>query len=405
MALIALLLLLLAGADPDASAEAARANASGLRALAAGRAEEALLAFREAMRLEPGDPRPRRNAAAASARLAETERQEGRNDPAIDRWDEAVRLHPERIAYRVGRAAARLQRGRDADPLHARDDLEWALRRDPDHFEALSRLGGLDYAERRLEEAIRRWRRALELAPEDEPLRRRLSEAEREWEVERSYEELRSRFFVVRHGPSIPRDVAGEAMRFCEEAFGELGARFGAHPGQPTVVLLYPPREFRQATGAHAWVAGLSDGTIRVAVPQGGGALRALRAILYHEYAHHLVRSLAPRAPRWLHEGLAQGAAGDALDAAESRLRESPPEPAVLAGDLVRSADGDGVRRFYDAALSFTEFLRREAGDPGIQAFLRALREGRSEDEALQLVYGEPLERLHARWRTGLLGS
>jgi tetratricopeptide (TPR) repeat protein len=401
-----LLAALALGGDPVPPVAAVVANEEGLEEMRRGRYEAAAERFRAAFAEDPAAEAPRRNLAAALDRVAGARLRSGAPEAALALWDEAVALHPGRIAYRSARAGARLALDRDADALYAREDLEWVLARDGDHRESLAALGGLSYRERRLEEAIRHWRRALELDPTDAALRAQLEAAEREWGVERSFEELRGNLFVVRHPPSIPRETAAEVMNLCLEAHGTLCPRFGFHPPKTTVVTLYSPREFRQATGAHAWVAGLSDGTIRIAAPDGGRAAALLRNTIFHEFAHHLIRGIVARAPRWLHEGLAQAAAGDAVEPAEARLRAAMPgDGSALDGAAARSGDGEGARAFYDLALSFSEFLRAQGGDVSLQSLLLALKDGRTEEEALRQVYGASRAELFERWGWRLRGS
>jgi len=398
-------LLLLAGLRAaGAQADEARArNEEGIAHLLARRPGPALTAFEGALRARPGEETLLRNAAAAGAALADARRREGRLDEALALLERAHERHPGRVQYRVQRALVRLLRGRDADLLFAREDLEAALAVDPDHADALANLGEIAYQERRLEEAVRRWERALALRPGDDALAERLARARRELAVEAGYEELRDPWFLVRFGPGVSRDDAVAVLAVCGEAWQRLCRRFGHYPEAVTVVTLYTPSEFRAATRVHAWVAALSDGTIRLALTPGDGGSGAVRGAVFHEFAHHLLRRVAPAAPGWLHEGLAQLAEERDVAGAEVRLREADDlQPRDLSGEALRRSDAARARRFYDAALSFTAFLVDAGGEAGLHALLRSLPDGAREEEALRAAFGAGRDELFARWRARL---
>ncbi|MHC4932229.1 MAG: tetratricopeptide repeat protein [Planctomycetota bacterium] len=386
-----------------APGEPSRLNEEGIALLQGRRTAEAAEKFETALASRPGDVNLKRNLAAALAARADERRRAKEPAEAVELLDRSVRLHPERLRYRLLRGRARYQAGRSADRFFAREDFRFVLERDPDHLAALVNLGQLSYMERRLEEAVELWRHALELRPSDSDIRARLDRAERELAVERSYDELRAAKFLVRFGPSIPRTVAETVLTLCETAYDELCARFQHWPDRVTVVSLYSPAEFRSATRLHAWVAGLSDGTLRLTV-RADSSRTALRAMVYHEYAHHLIRGIASRVPAWLHEGLAQMAEGRSVAAAEARLRKAGAlEPDDLSERILAQSDPRRVTRFYDMALSFTEYLRQQGGgDRGIHDLLRGLNDGVGEQRAIKGAFGLSRDELFSRWRMQL---
>jgi len=380
---------------------AVRANERGIRLLLDREAAPAVEAFRAALASAPESRVVERNLAAALAALGERRRVERQHREAVDLLKEAVERHPSRLLYRVQLGRARFGTGTDVGRLAAREDLQWVLDRDSHHLDALVNLGQIEYIERRLEEAVRLWTRALELRSHDADVENRLRKARRELAVERSFRELRTRNFLLRYSPDVTLELATAVRGYCEEAYSDLSRRFQSYPDR-VVVTLYTPEQFRSATRAHAWVAGLWDGTIRLtARPRARSA--DLRATIYHELTHHLVRSLARDVPVWLHEGLAQVAEEKRPETAEARLaRGSPPRLEELDTRILTQRDPRRVSRFYDVALAFTASLRRERGDAGIQDLLRALGEGRPLDETLRKTFGESRRRPFRRWRDSL---
>jgi hypothetical protein len=216
--------------------------------------------------------------------------------------------------------------------------------------------------------------------------------------VERSYEQLRGRVFLIRYAPEIDATQATTVLRLCEEAYGLLTKQFSVYPDK-IVVTLYTPSQFASATRMHGWVAGLSDGTIRLTVRGNAGA-KELEATVYHELTHHLVRRIAPRAPVWLHEGLAQRAEGRSVEAAEERLRRGEPLPNAgeLSAEILRERDPRRVGRFYDLTLAFTTYLQQQYHDAGITKLLERLGERVPEDKAIRDVFGASRAQLFAAW-------
>ena len=119
-----------------------------------------------------------------------------------------------------------------------------------------------------------------------------------------------------------------------------------------------------------------------------------MRGTLTHEFCHLLVHAIAPRVPRWLDEGLAERAEGESVTAARARLStQARPKLAELDGRGLRGSDRAAARRFYDLALSFTQFLYERGGERGMLDLLRALG-GRPADAAVEVVYGRTLAQI-----------
>jgi tetratricopeptide (TPR) repeat protein len=394
---------LLAATAYAAPAEAVRLNEAGIRKLIDRESDGAVEAFRGALGRAPDSRAVARNLAAALVARAEDLRTRRKQVEALPLLDEAVRLHPERLRYRVLRGRARYET--EMDRRLAAEDFDHVLQRDPDYLDALVNAGQLLYLERQLQRAVDHWRHALRLRPGDADVQRRLARAEKELDVERGFEELHAGAFIVRYSPKIPLELAQGVLVTFEAADSVLRNRFQSFPAGQTAVTLYAPSEFRAATGAHAWVAGLSDGTIRLTVRPADSPIR-LKPTIYHEYTHHLVRIKAPRAPEWLHEGLAQRSEDRSRSAAEARLRAAPDlEPSALSERMIRQRDPRRVSLLYDLALSFTHFLYEDSGEARIHDLLSQLKSDGNELVALRRVYGRSRDELFEAWRRRLRGE
>ncbi len=392
----------LARAEPtEPSTEAVQANEQGIRSLLDREADQAATAFRHALAKAPDSVVVRRNLAAALAAGGERRRLERKPWEAVALFLEAVGLHPERLLYRVQLGRARFQTENNGARLSAHEDFSWVLKRAPDHLDALVSLGEIEYMERRLDEAVRLWSQALALRPHDADVTTRLAKARREQTVERSFRELPGQVFLLRYSPDVSEPLAARALQLCEQAYGELSKNYQSYPDR-IVVTLYTPAQFRSATRTQGWVAGLWDGTIRLAVrPRPQDA--ELRATIRHELTHHLVRAITRHAPVWLHEGLAQINEGKQAETAEARLaRGRSPQPRELDAHILSQRDPRRVSRFYDIALAYTAWLNRTRSG-AVQDLLRSLAKEESIDSALRATFGESRRALFERWKATLV--
>lgn len=121
-----------------------------------------------------------------------------------------------------------------------------------------------------------------------------------------------------------------------------------------------------------------------------GAGLDQLEELLTHELAHAFIASrTGRRAPRALDEGLAQCVSGRRPVA-----RAIDPQ-ALEVGVAVRVED------FYEAALSFVEFLVRQHGQRAMNDLLEALARTDAE-AAFQRAYGTGYAEARREWARGL---
>ena len=329
----------------------------GWRTLAGGRPDEAALLFRQGLALAPADPALLRGAGVASVHA-------GRPADALGPLEAAARLEPDAQVHLL---LARLYDSRD-EPERAVEHLHAVVAGEAGHPEA----------------------------------RLLLDKVERERRVETGFErEVRSHFVVKYRAGAVPR-ARRQVLAALGAARERVATQLGATADEPVIVILYDRRQFDHVAGAHAWVTGLFDGKIRLPL---GGALpprRDLERLLVHEYAHAVIHHRARgRAPRWLHEGLAQaleGRAPDASLAASGRM--------TLAGleALVTDADPRRAHAGYEIALFIVTDLLERGGMPAMRALLARLATGESMATAAPGVYGWRLVELETQWRRQLGG-
>jgi tetratricopeptide (TPR) repeat protein len=345
----------------------------------------------------PSSPNANRDAAAVRENLRRAqEALESRDfELASSYYLALVQDQPELYVARVGYAVSEIEMGRDGLALSVVLD---GISRQPERPELHVLLGELRYREERLDDALRSWRRAFELDPDDK-LRDRILKVERELHTSRYYDFASSSHFNLRYDGTVDLDLASAVIEHLEEQYWIVTESFRHSPAQPITVQLFPEREFREVTRAPEWAGGLYDGKIRVPL---GGLTRLntdAKRVLTHELTHAVVHSKSRgNAPRWLQEGLAQMAEG------KRPLRR---DRKTIANQLEQiPSDQWGSLEFsYPLALAVCQYLSTRSGFDSLVELVERLGSGASTDDALREVYGQDYDEICRDWGRSLLAE
>ena len=215
-----------------------------------------------------------------------------------------------------------------------------------------------------------------------------------------------STHFTVKFDGEADQTTWVAVLEILEEAYREIGQRFGHFPSKPIVVVLQANTTFQSETGSPAWADGLFDPVLgRIQVPvQGTLVNRAwLRQVLRHEFVHALLHDQQGPAssalPTWLNEGLAMELSEDRwsdldrmmkqdytllpLPALEGAWGEFPPETAALA---------------YQEANSAVRYLIDRFGMHQVHGLLSHLKARQALSAAMQSQLSLSYEQFQARW-------
>jgi hypothetical protein len=160
--------------------------------------------------------------------------------------------------------------------------------------------------------ALGYWRAALDVQPNPdlETLYRRV---ERENRNDRSTEKIYGLRLVLRYeSGTVPVETARAMLAALDQEFIRISADLGCAAQERIVAIAQSREAYRKTTDAAEWNGGQFDGRIRVPVFQGQALDAGLRRVLAHETAHACL-ALLGHWPAWLHEGIAQKEAGDAV--------------------------------------------------------------------------------------------
>ena len=220
-----------------------------------------------------------------------------------------------------------------------------------------------------------------------------------------------SAHFTVKFDGDVDQATWVAVLEILEEAYREIGQKFGHFPSKTIVVVLHAKSLFQSATGSPVWADGLFDPVLgRIHVPtQDALADRPwLTRVLRHEFVHALLHDqLGPASgaiPTWLNEGLAMELSGDRwsdLDQILARDVTFIPLPALEGGWGGLSNDAGTLA--YLEANSAVHYLIDRFGMSRVRELLVHLKVRQSLSAAMQSQLSQSYEQFQSRWEDQLL--
>jgi tetratricopeptide (TPR) repeat protein len=277
---------------------------------------------------------------------------------------------------------------RTGNPAAALSYAERAVRIAPDSPDALAVLGYAQFASDRNREAMRSWKRSLELRP-DATVQQFLAKAEREASAEANFSQNESSHFTIRYeGSRTPESLRRDLTAVLESDYDDLTRQLGVAPRNIAVVL-YTDQAFFDVTQAPSWSGAVNDGKLRIPVQGLESVSSDLARVLKHELAHSFINQLAGgRCPQWLNEGVAQALEpksvsrhGSQLAALYQAEHEIPLN--TLEGSFMRLSPAEAMLA-YDESLAAVEYINDTYGISDIRRLLERLGQGSSTETALR---------------------
>ncbi len=303
-------------------------------------------------------------------------------------------------------------------------ETEWAIRLletaseiDPSCLAAVVDLGQLFQAEGDSELALAYLELALLLDPSLASLKDRIAKLRREVETERNFNTQSNIHFEVSYEGGVNDAAASAVLNILTRARRDLGHALRLFPHKQIQVVLYTRDQYANVTMAPHWSGGVYDGKIRVplAGDETSDAKRPqLQAMLYHEYAHALVRDIAgAQIPTWLNEGVATYYELDSLrrplryekEKITMRILKKNDELTKikdLPDSFVAIQDRKKAEHVYAVSRTFTTWLIERHSATRLRGVLNKIGEGLDVETAVRDVYGRTLESLDMEWRRSL---
>lgn len=323
----------------------------------------------------------------------------GRAQEAVVAFDEALRGAPREPSVLLGAGVAAHLLGQ---PDAVRRYLFEALKHEPALTAASLLLGETFYRANDIAAAIDVYEKALVHAPAHRQVNDRLEAWRKEAALhDRFGQKLGDHFTVLFEGPA-EAELAQKAVEILEAAYWRIGSALYTYPSDVIGVVLYTREQFSDITRSPKWAAAAYDGRIRVPVRGALQNVREFERVLTHEFTHALIRTIAPRGvPVWLNEGLAMMFDGTDVEAkaAEVRAVEARLPLTRLEGSFER-LDTASATLAYAVSGVASNLLVREIGAPSVVSILTDIGRGMPFPEAFErhanITYAEFQRKLAA---------
>jgi len=349
------------------------------RVVVEGRVDAAALAAVE----KEGFPE---NSAAAYYAAAEHEYTHGKLEQSRLYLERALSFTPNNSILLNSYAYVLLSLGKTSEAL---GQAEHATRLAPNSADAFKILGMAYYKSDKTQQAIRAWRRSLELRP-DRQVREYLRKAEREQTAESQFGQEETGHFTLRfEGRQTPAALRQEILATLEAHYSELSGQLGVSPRESIPVILYTGQAFFDVTQAPGWTGAINDGKLRIPIEGVSSVTPELSRVLKHELAHSFIAQITlNRCPAWLNEGVAQAlepksSAGHGRTRARMFAAGSHLPLNGLEGTFNRFSTQQAVVA-YAESLAAVEYIRDTYGMSDVVRILERIGQGSSTEAAMR---------------------
>ena len=349
-------------------------NTKGITDLNAGNPEGAVIALREASRLEPENPVIARNLSIALARQG--------NSLSEDE-QASVQLLKESLAM-------------------------W-----PKNPEGLDGLSTIHFRAARYEDALEPAMVLQEMMPDRADLAEYVVHLKGKIADEKGMSSEKGDRFRLLYSDEKRLEYGGELLSILQTQLDSLTVALGIFPDRPIDVLLLTDDLGTRASPMDPFLEGLYDGQIRLYVGEGISDDRKMILTVRHEMVHALLHQAAGNLPGWVQEGLAQKA-GEEPDLDHivavrkfmaEKVREGYKVDLATMGVSFINLDKESRTRAYATSLLFMDYLTQEYGSSFIPRFTAELASGMSPDDALRAVTGSDFAQLQTSFSSNLAGE
>ena len=290
---------------------------------------------------------------------------------------------------------------------------ERSARANPNSADAFTVLGYVMFSADHTKDAIRAWKRSLELRP-DSVVEQYLAKAQREVTTEADFSQKESSHFTLRYeGKQTSEQLRRELIATLESEYDDLVRQLGVAPRASIPVILYTEQAFFDVTQAPSWSGAVNDGKLRIPISGLSSMTSDLARVLKHELAHSFVNQASGgRCPTWLNEGIAQAVEGKSLASNGRRLSQLfRAQKAIsynmLEGGFMRFSTVEAVVA-YAESLAAVQYINETYGMSDVERILERIGEGASSEAALRATihsdYGQ-LESDVGRFLAGKYGE
>ncbi|HKW85901.1 MAG TPA: tetratricopeptide repeat protein [Nitrospiraceae bacterium] len=354
-----------------------------------------------------GDQRVRPYAAVLWNNLGVLKEKSRGTEAAVTAFKTAVSLDPKNPTSNLNLAHAYWEL---RDPGLTPEFLEKVMGLVPDNPFPHLALADLLYEKDDLAGAALHLDQATERVQQDPSLHSYLkavtAKVKRTEQTERNFATRESSHFTVKFDGGEDYATWSRVLEILEDAYRDIGQRFGYFPSKPIMVVLHTRDTFQSATGSPAWADALYDPTLgRIQIPTQGALTdeKWLARVLRHEFVHALLHERmgvqAGRLPTWLNEGLAMQLAGDPWPDIDQFVRG---DVRLIPLNLLEGGWGglstEAATVAYLEGNSATLYLIDRFGMNKVGEILGHLKAGQSIAAAMQDKLFMPYDQFQRQW-------
>ncbi|MFA6636340.1 MAG: tetratricopeptide repeat protein [Candidatus Omnitrophota bacterium] len=247
--------------------------------------------------------------------------------------------------------------------------------------------------------------KAYDLDPSLKGLKGLLSRVKGEASAESAFDRIETMHFIVAADRTVPSSKVSYIRTHLEEAYGRVGMILDHYPQKKTIAVIFSEDSYDSILkGVPPWSLALYDGKIRLPADRFRYDQKDVRKIIYHEYAHVVVRELtAGNCPVWLNEGIA-GLAESLIEPKDkAKIRRYVERFGIVPLRSIPEGFADIKRReimtlLYIESYLLVEFMVRKFGYEGLRRVLRELRAGNSAWAAISGVSEQSMADFEQEW-------
>ena len=401
-------IMLLTAAQVVYSSDAASLNRQGVEACNREEFEKAVPLLIDALQQAPGNTTIGKNLSAAGCALAYRQDQNGASDAALATLKNIHLLIPADSTVRTALISLLVNLGtialRDNALSLALRYSDEALRLAPGNVTARCLAGDIAYRNNDLRSARAHWETARKSEPSNRVVAQRLERVGKDIDTERSFSSTEaSRFDILFDYRKLGNSVF-DIRDFLMEAYNRVGQDLDLFPTNTVTVILYGENEFRLVNNVPEFVAGLYDGKIRVPVNFTRYPLPTLKGILFHEYTHAVIHTIAGGScPLWLNEGIAMREMNPHLPVQSAVLHRALSSNATIPYPQLcdRSVWNDPSQVFLAYAQSWmmAEYLYHRWSNSQVRKLLARCREGTPVETIMREELNRTPEQFDREWK------
>jgi tetratricopeptide (TPR) repeat protein len=383
--------------------DAVELNNRAVQLMNHGNFDEALINLLKANSMSPTDESIKKNIASCYTIIGNRKMADGKISDAVSEFKSALYYSNDpNIRFSKGYAHYRL--GEFEDAVYELEKATDSGLSSPDLYIL---MGKAFYDKGEMVSAISSWKKGAELYPDNREIKGLLDKAEREAKAEEGYKKDNTSHFIVQFDAGRDEELGRMVLDVLEEAYSDVNLDLAHYPEGNTIVILYAKRAFKEATLSPDWSGGVYDGKIRLPIGGIKEITPELKAVLYHEYTHVVIRSMTGgrTVPTWLNEGMAdyEGARFAVRDTAELKkaAREGRLIPLKrLEGSFSTLSDKESSLA-YMQSLSIVNYMVERFGINAVRDILEDIGRGDSVETAVKRAlepYGLDYAGLVADW-------